>query len=87
MRSAATSVNYVYNIKITQKFRQLSIPLIVIFLLAASEQPTITRVAIFHTELEAHVLEKSRTAYIYAYVYMHIYIYIWVIYVRIGNNQ
>jgi len=37
MRSAATSVNYIYKIKITQQFRRLGLSLIVTFPLASSK--------------------------------------------------
>ena len=51
MRPAATSVNYVYSIKITQQFWQSRIPLIVIFQVRPVDQHTILDVAFCHKKV------------------------------------
>lgn len=51
MRPAAMFVNCVYPMKITQKFRQLGVPLIVIFLRTAREPAHNNGVAFCHKDV------------------------------------
>jgi hypothetical protein len=51
MRLAATFVNYVYSIKITEQFWRSGIPLIVIFQVRPMDQHTIMDVALCHKKV------------------------------------